>query len=294
MTYNQQQYIRQCLDSLLSQIADFDFEIVVADDCSKDGTLDILMEYQAKNPKTISIIRNLDNIGLVNNWIRVISLLRGKYVACCAGDDYWIDDHKLHKQVNILEADKDVSMVFTNNQQVDENNNVLKYKDVIVPNNKEGKYDLHAFFTMPYKLRSLTMMYRKAAADSIMGMYVELKNDFLEDWTFHICLLTKGYFVYIDEVTAAYRVNAGFITHSSKWTNKERWYTDIFLRHKLIDLLPDEYRKYLSDDSFAYFKIGLCHYKSKQYMYALKYILKAAANNPAMFLRLIASRFRWP
>lgn len=149
LTYNQEKYIRQCLDAVLMQKVDFEYEIVVGDDASSDTTLDILQEYvirleiedwRLKNaPRCtgIRVIKSEKNEGISMNYKKVLSACKGKYIALCEGDDYWTDAHKLQAQVDFLDKHEDYGFVGTYN--------TLLYPDGIV---KEDPYD---FFPEPNK-----------------------------------------------------------------------------------------------------------------------------------------------
>lgn len=116
LTYNQAPYIRQCLDGFLMQKTNFKFEIIIHDDCSNDGTTDIVREYAERYPDIIvPIIQTVNQYQNGNKRILasfVYPVARGKYIALCEGDDYWTDPLKLQKQVDFLESHPDYSMCF--------------------------------------------------------------------------------------------------------------------------------------------------------------------------------------
>ena len=113
LTYNQEQLIKQCLDTILSQKSSFEFELIIGEDCGNDGTRAICIDYQKKYPATIKLLLQDTNQGLIKNFVDLMRLCRGKYIAHCAGDDYWCDDLKLQKQVDFLENNKDYGFVRT-------------------------------------------------------------------------------------------------------------------------------------------------------------------------------------
>ena len=117
VTYNHKDYIAQALDSFLMQKTNFKFQIIVGDDCSTDGTTDILKEYAKKYPDIIKPIFREKNIGrdrnlLATNALDIYSNAKTPYIAMCDGDDYWIDENKLQKQVDFLETHPDYSICF--------------------------------------------------------------------------------------------------------------------------------------------------------------------------------------
>lgn len=118
ITYNHASYIRQCLDGFLMQKVTFPIEIIINDDCSTDGTTDVIREYEAKYPDLIKPIYHAENEyskgvrGMFATF--VFPRAKGKYIALCEGDDYWIDSLKLQKQVDFMEANPDYSLCFHN------------------------------------------------------------------------------------------------------------------------------------------------------------------------------------
>lgn len=129
MTYNHRNYIKKALDSILSQVIDVDFDILIHDDCSDDGTYPILLDYQNKYPKKIRIIRQEVRKFLANGFNMmicnyVVPHINSKYVAYCDGDDYWCDNLKLEKQYSFMETHQDYSMCFHCAYQLRPNNDM--------------------------------------------------------------------------------------------------------------------------------------------------------------------------
>jgi glycosyltransferase involved in cell wall biosynthesis len=111
VTYNHEKYISECLNGIINQKTNFDFEVIVGEDCSTDNTRKICEEYVAKY-NNIVLLPNTKNLGLVKNWERTLNACKGKYVAMCEGDDYWNQPNKLQTQVDFLEANPDYSISF--------------------------------------------------------------------------------------------------------------------------------------------------------------------------------------
>jgi len=113
ITYNHAKFVRQTLEGFLMQKTNFDFEILIHDDASTDDTAKIIQEYEKKYPQKIKPIYQTEN-----QYSKNVSIFRefqyprvkGKYIALCEGDDYWIDPLKLQKQVNIMESNDSLSM----------------------------------------------------------------------------------------------------------------------------------------------------------------------------------------
>ncbi len=125
VTYNQEKYIRQCLDSILMQQVDFDYEVVIGEDHGTDHTRAICEEYAAKYPR-IRLLPLMENLGIARNWQRVLSACEGEYIAMCEGDDYWTEPLKLQKQVNFLEQNKLYAGCFHKAKCVDDSEFVIR------------------------------------------------------------------------------------------------------------------------------------------------------------------------
>lgn len=115
-TYNHSRFIRECIEGFLKQHTTFPVEIVVHDDASSDGTTAVIREYEARYPHLFNCV--VQPVNLWPNTPHAITLVhkhcRGELIAICEGDDYWCDPLKLQKQFDILDANPDVSLVFSN------------------------------------------------------------------------------------------------------------------------------------------------------------------------------------
>jgi glycosyltransferase involved in cell wall biosynthesis len=103
IAYNHEAFIAQAIQSILSQTTDFAFELVIGDDCSKDGTAAICETFAARDPR-VRLLPRERNLGVMPNFSRTLRACTGQYVAVCEGDDYWTDPAKLRKQVAFLDA----------------------------------------------------------------------------------------------------------------------------------------------------------------------------------------------
>ncbi len=113
ITYNHRPYIAQAIEGALQQQTSFPFEIVIGEDCSTDGTREIVFDYQRRFPTRIRVITSHQNVGPYANQLRVHAASSGKYFAYCDGDDFWHDPRKLQRQVDYLEARPEYSLVHT-------------------------------------------------------------------------------------------------------------------------------------------------------------------------------------
>lgn len=124
-SYNYERYIGQALDSFLAQKTTFPYEIIIVDDCSTDASRQILEDYAARYPDIIRLFFNSTNKGLTQTWIDICKKARGQYIARCDADDYWIDELKLQKQVDLLDRLPDSKWCNTDFHIVNEGGQVL-------------------------------------------------------------------------------------------------------------------------------------------------------------------------
>jgi glycosyltransferase involved in cell wall biosynthesis len=111
ITYNHAPFVEQAVRSALTQQTDFDYEVVIGDDASTDGTREILLRLQVEHPERLRLILHEQNLGFLgkHNGVAVKRACRGDYVAYLEGDDYWTHPEKLARQVACLEADPALS-----------------------------------------------------------------------------------------------------------------------------------------------------------------------------------------
>lgn len=109
IAYNVDKYISAAIESVLSQKTNFEFELVIGEDCSTDNTREIILEYQKKHPNIIKPLLHERNLGLTPNSVATQNACTGKYIALLDGDDYWTNDNKLQLQVDFLENNLDYS-----------------------------------------------------------------------------------------------------------------------------------------------------------------------------------------
>ena len=122
ITYNQRELIGRAIDSVLAQRVNFDYEIIIGDDCSDDGTQDVLRDYARRYPDKIHLILHPRRYrrevpGRTNNTTNLLNC-RGKYTAMLDGDDYWTDPDKLQRQYDRMEAQPELSMCLHDAQMV--------------------------------------------------------------------------------------------------------------------------------------------------------------------------------
>lgn len=226
--FNHANYVKQALDSVLSQKVDFDFEVVIADDASIDGTAEIAKEYQTLFPRHIVLLLANENMGKHSgtgmiNLVRCFDQCRGKYVARLEGDDNWSDPEKLQRQVNFLNSNSDCVACHHLVDVIDEKDNVIS--TLIYPYNKKkiGLNDLYKFDQTPVKTSAICFRRRN---------FPQVPEEFLNapmlDWPLSFSLANQGRVGFIDRRMSRYRLHAGGI-----WSTKDLYFR---ARRKLITL----------------------------------------------------------
>lgn len=142
ITYNHEGFLRECLESAINQKVNFDYEIVIGQDCSTDGTHQICLEYANKYPDLIKYYPRENNLGMIGNWLSTIGQCKGKYIALCEGDDYWTDPLKLQKQVDFLEKNEDYVLTFHPVKILNLDGSLVEDFITIVPDNYETQETL--------------------------------------------------------------------------------------------------------------------------------------------------------
>lgn len=112
LCYNQEATIDEAIRSVMLQKAPFDFELVIADDCSADSTVSHARRWAFRYPGRITLIARRANLGLQRNLLDAYVRCRGKYIAICEGDDFWCSRHKLARQTRWLESHPETAVCF--------------------------------------------------------------------------------------------------------------------------------------------------------------------------------------
>lgn len=217
LTFNHEQYIRDCLEGFVMQKTNFKFVAIVHDDASTDDTASIIKEYAEKYPEIIKPIFEKENQyskkdgSLQRIMSNAIEATGAKYVAMCEGDDYWIDPYKLQKQVDFMEANEDIGLCYT-----DYNSLVEPHKDLV-----ESLYEkcksyrattYEQFLLKPGYLAPMTWLYRINLMEYIN------KSKIYSDGTYAYMLefMYNSKVAYIPEVTAVYRTHQGSASRPTK------------------------------------------------------------------------------
>lgn len=206
-SFNQKNYIKHCLDSVLNQKYYADIEVIVGDDGSKDGTAEIILDYAKRFPDQIRIAGDGKNRGMLQNLKRCFNLCTGSYIAICEGDDYWLSERKLFKQVKQISSNKEYSMSFNwllVNNEVDDSF-VPHYEQSSLSN---GPVKFDQLVSNPYTANFSCCVYRASAIRNIPSSYYSFPG--AADWLFNLYIARNGKVCFLRELLSVYRlVNTG-------------------------------------------------------------------------------------
>lgn len=231
LTYNQEQFIAQTIESILMQKTNFNYQLVIGEDCSTDQTRSICESYATKYGDKIKLLPKLTkNIGLIANYMRTIKECNGKYIAICDGDDYWIDEHKLQKQVDFLETNLDYSIVYTGVRKLFIDGKT--FDSLYNLEKKNPDFDDLIFNNL---IHSVTVLFKNIQdKEEIPSWFVHFP---FGDWQTYLWILKDGSKIhFLDDITAVYRMNIGV---SSDYMRKNSSFIQGLLKI-LIFIFTDE------------------------------------------------------
>jgi len=274
LTYNQKNFIAKAIESALAQKTNFDFEILVGDDCSTDGAQAVIQSYSSQYPDKVKAVchpKNLGQNGLYNT-IETLKLAQGQYIAPMDGDDYWIDACKLQKQVDFMEAHPDFSACFHNALVTYEDGTPAHeldssdQKQVITAEDLIGEEEIWFMATSAVMFKNGIMYYPDWFLRSTSG-----------DIPRYVILAKKGPIGYVEGVMSVYRKNRGGASFKDHYRDARFLNNRIQMYEGINKELDFQYDKTLKRNIARYYRMLL---DARQYQkshfrragIALKYI----------------------
>jgi glycosyltransferase involved in cell wall biosynthesis len=221
ITYNHEKYIRQAIEGVLMQEVDFEWELIIADDCSTDGTRAILTEYKEKYPNRISLILQEKNVGPAQNWLDLITAPKSKYIAYFEGDDYWIDKTKLQQQIDFLEKNPGYTLCHSDVKVIDIQGAVVEDHQLKAWNHRNSFLDYRFAIFCPLAF-SCTSVFTNTLPVKKLSTKVKAG-----DWMIWVLLTLQGDAKFIDQKLSIYRLGSG-VSVGSLWY-KDFHYRALFL-----------------------------------------------------------------
>jgi glycosyltransferase involved in cell wall biosynthesis len=277
ITYNQERYIAQALDSVLMQEVDFAYEIVIGEDCSTDGTRDIVLSYQRRHPDKIRLLLPDENLGMIRNFAQTYYACLGQYVAILEGDDFWTCADKLQKQVSFLDANPECSICFTTTKVFFEENDAPGYMS---PSDCKALSTIDDLLLGNF-MQTCSVMFRNKLFGELPDWFF---SGVIGDYPLHVLNAAHGHIGYLNDVMAAYRIHSSGVWSMQMDKN--------FVRNVLAGIQMyrnlDEYfaykyhstiKKVLHRHEFALCKWHLAH---KNYKAFTRDFFQATKNSPRL------------
>jgi len=243
ITYNHEDYIADAIESFLMQNTDFNFEIIIGEDCSTDHTKEIVEAYKKLYPNRVKLITSDQNVGIVKNQERVFENSKGKYIAVCEGDDYWSDPYKLQKQVDYLEENPDCTLCFHSAKIVQapkkstgrkiksySRNRISPIEDII---SGGGGFCPTASLVYPRKLM-----------ENPPAFY---KTSHVGDYPAQLILASEGYAYYINDCMSVYRTDV-----KGSWTSNMD--SSAKIKEKMIEVNEGDIQILVAFNKYTNFK----------------------------------------
>jgi glycosyltransferase involved in cell wall biosynthesis len=222
LTYNQEKYVKQAIESVLAQQCAFNYQLIISDDCSTDNTAIICSEIAKLYPEKVIFQQNKKNLGLAINYKKAFDVCFAKYIAILEGDDYWTDEKKLEKQVNILESDENIGLVHASVRRfVEEKSRFIDDPEKLVEFKVKNQGYIYDVLIRENFIVSLTVLFRKKIFDEIIDYnYMIRKNYITIDYFIWLGLALNSKVFFIKDVVGIYRVHKKSISHKrgiAKW-----------------------------------------------------------------------------
>ena len=211
ITYNHEDMIADAIEGFLMQKTNFQYEILIGEDCSQDDTKRIVESYIEKYPDKIRMITSEKNVGARNNSIRLLENSKGKFIAECEGDDYWTDPNKLQRQIDYMTSNPDCSLCFHASEIIQAPNK--RTGMIVKPYNESRKSPIEDIIVGGGGfLATGSMVYKKELMENPPEFYL---NAPIGDYPMQMLLASQGHAYYIDKNMSAYRKGV-----KDSWTEK--------------------------------------------------------------------------
>lgn len=282
LTYNHEPYIRDAIEGFLMQKTDFPFEILIHDDASTDGTADIIREYEAKYPNIIKPIYQTENQyskGIKVSQVHQFPRAKGKYIAMCEGDDYWIDPYKLQKQVDFLEANPEYSMCF--------HNALLVYEKKEKRPKQFKKLEEREYFgeeiLKEWTIPTASVVFKKDAYTPLFN-----PNFLYGDTILFLTLAEKGKLWCINEIMSIYRKHIGGLTSYKNANSLENRLKYIRHNEEIGKYFNEKYKNIIEEIvAENYIRLSLFQLRKKDISF-IKYLYIGLRKDPQNFLKNIS------
>jgi len=238
LTYSHDKYIEKSIHGVLMQDCTFDFDLIIANDCSLDKTDSIIKDILINHPNAnkIKYLMHNKNIGMMSNFVSALKITDGQYIALCDGDDYWTDPFKLQKQVDFLDKNIEFSICFTDFKVLNENTKSFTSQNLIDKYKNKSVFNQRNIILSNF-IPTLTLMFRN---NKEVFNQLEL-NLYPLDWFLNILNSEHGKIKFLPFESAVYRIHDGGVCSASnpidnniKYLNSIKIFRKVYSKNYLV------------------------------------------------------------
>jgi glycosyltransferase involved in cell wall biosynthesis len=226
LTYNHARYIRASIESVLAQANDVELEIFIGDDCSDDGTSEIVAAFAIEHPRLITHVRHGTRIGGAANYAAVLAASHAPFIAYLDGDDYWLTG-KLKRQLDYLGGHPACTAVYSNALTIGEQGEPIgMFNDVI-----DVEFKLAGLLRQGNFLNNSSMVHRAASRPALLGIEVPVI-----DYRVHLLLARTGFVAQLSVPLVAYRIGSvgSVVKHDNSRVRQLYWEAIMSVPRELI------------------------------------------------------------
>lgn len=281
ITYNQEQFIGQAIESVLAQKTDFDFEILIGDDFSDDSTAEIALSYSERF-SNVRVIKRDKNLGASRNLYELLIQSKGEYIALLEGDDYWNSDNKLQTQVRFLQNNPDYVGCSCRVKVVDKQGNLYRRQNINWVRYKQS-FSFSDFKGLYLPGQTGSMVYRRLdfSDEYFESIYKVHRN--ISDRTLVMLYLLKGNIHCINEIMSSYRMDA-----DNQGVTKTFATDGVLINYELVQALSNIASNYKNKKvNFTHFRLVLMGKA------ALKSIFDSNSRRTLKYIMSDMGRFRF-
>lgn len=211
ITYQHKDFIERCIESVIKQDTEFEYEVLIGDDGSEDGTTEVCLNYQRRYPEMIRFfVQSRKNVIFFGsrptgrfNFLYLLSKARGRYIAMVEGDDYWADKEKLKIQVDCIKSHERISGCF-HSAKIFEKDKLLN--DYYGPPVIKDFYQTDDLLIYGNFIPTSSIFFKKDRIDDIPEWFLDVP---VGDWPLNIILAEKGVLKFINRPMSVWRRHPG-------------------------------------------------------------------------------------
>lgn len=273
LVYEHAEFVAQAIESVLAQQCEFEFELIVINDCSSDTSGAVCQRYAVQHPEMITFIDSSENRGMHASFQFLWNTSRAPIVAFCEGDDYWIDPLKLQKQFALMSQNPHWALCGAKAQVMEQNaNQAWLGGRVLGPHVKRAEYTFEQLIG-EYHFHFSTVMMKKDAVqfphwfDSV----------YCVDRPLYLLAAEHGNAGYLDDVVSAYRLHSGGNWSGISGDLKAERSIDLF--NKMAEHFDSRYQKRFETTLFYALQTYVAEEMVKQRFKVARAIFRRAFSN---------------